>query len=262
MHRRLRVALFAPCFVDRLWPHCATAAWQVLRALGVAPEVVHSAPACCGQPMCSMGQPKLAEDLPGAWARAHADFDVVVNLSASCTAFVRHHHPRLAHPADRAAVHQAPPTRSFSEFLWHDLGLRTLPGQFPFRVGLHPGCHGLRELGLAPASEAVHAAQPDIPGTLLASIDGLVRTIPTRADECCGFGGAFSLRESAVSARMAQDRLSQFPDAEVLTSTDPSCLMHLARHLGPHGPRLLTLPELLLEALEADATRHEAETPS
>ena len=248
----MRVGLFAPCFVDRLAPRAARAAWQVLRHLGVDVVVAPQAPACCGQPLSSMGEPHRARDLPGAYARAHADCEVVVSLSASCTAFVRHHHTHLARPIDLPAVDRAPPTRTFSELLWHDLGLRTLPGRFPHTVGFHPGCHGLRELGLGPCSEAVHDETVDIVGALLDSIDGLERVVPERVDECCGFGGVFMVRESAVSKRMGNDRLAAFQGVDVLTSTDPSCLLHLKSLRRPKAPRILTLPELLADAMQLE----------
>ena len=237
----MAIGLFAPCFVDRLAPRTAWAAWRLLDHLGVDVEVVEQAPACCGQPLSSMGDPARAQSLPGDYARSHAHCAHVICLSASCTAFIRHHHPDLAAPRDQSALASAPPTRTLAEFLWHDLGLRTLPGHFPHRVGIHPGCHGLRELGLAPCSEQPQSEAPDIVGTLLDSIDGLIRVVPERPDECCGFG--------AVSCRMGRDRLDQFADADVITSTDPSCLLHLQSVRSSHHPRLLSLPELLCEAM-------------
>ena len=249
MAPRLRVGLFAPCFVDRLAPEAAVAAWHVLRALDVDVFVAQDAPACCGQPLSSMGAPDRARDLPGAFARAHTGCDVILPLSASCTAFVRHHHAALCRPIDRPAVDRAPPTRTFAEVLWHDLGLRALPGCFDARVGLHMGCHALRELGLGPSSERPHVDTPDIVGTLLSSIDGVTRVWPARADECCGFGGVFSVREPDVAIRMARDRRGAFAEADVLTSTDPSCLLHMARARGTPGPRILSFPELLAEAM-------------
>ena len=82
----LRVGLYAPCFVDRLAPRAAWAALAVLRHFGAHVVVAEAAPACCGQPLSSMGTPHLARDLPGSFARAHVGCDVVLPLSASCVA--------------------------------------------------------------------------------------------------------------------------------------------------------------------------------
>jgi L-lactate dehydrogenase complex protein LldE len=77
-------------------------------------------------------------------------------------------------------------------------------------------------------SEAVHAAPFSKPATLLSAVKGLSFATPERPDECCGFGGTFSVFEEPVSARMGQDKVSDHhrAGAEVIVSADMSCLMH------------------------------------
>ena len=96
------------------------------------------------------------------------------------------------------------------EFLVDVLGGRRAVGvRFPHRVGLHPSCHGLRELGLARASERVAPAFDKV-GALLGGIARAASSSsPERADECCGFGGSFAVDEPAVSCRMGLDRLAR-----------------------------------------------------
>jgi L-lactate dehydrogenase complex protein LldE len=120
------------------------------------------------------------------------------------------------------------PVYELCEFLVDVLGVRALGGRFARRVGLHPSCHGLRELGLARGSERI-VAPFDKVGGLLATLEGLELVAPARADECCGFGGSFSVEEPEVSCRMGLDRLAahEAAGAEVVTSSDASCLLHL-----------------------------------
>jgi L-lactate dehydrogenase complex protein LldE len=103
-----------------------------------------------------------------------------------------------------------------------------LAGRFAHRVGLHQSCHALRELRTAGSSERMESA-PDKPRLLLATLDGIQITELQRPDECCGFGGLFSVSEEAISCLMGQDRIADHEQAgsEILTSTDMSCLMHL-----------------------------------
>jgi len=248
----MRIGLYVPCFVDRLAPEVGMAAWTVLERLGVEVVVPDDAPACCGQPFCSSGRPELAVELPGAMARSFRSVDAIVLPSASCTAFIRHHHLALARNIDRAAVSRAPRVWSFSEFLWTGLGLRTLPGRLDARVGLHPGCHGLRELGLGRPSEHGPGAPESVDPVagVVGCIEGVTVVRAGRVDECCGFGGIFSATEPAVSERMGRDRLAAFAGVDLVVSEDPSCLLHMKR-FKTTGPRLLSMPELVLSALDA-----------
>ncbi len=141
--------------------------------------------------------------------------------------------------------------RELCEFLVDVLGMERAPGRFARRVGLHPSCHGLRELGLGPSSEMA-AERRDPARTLLASLDGIELVAPDRADECCGFGGSFAVAEAQVSCRMGSDRVRahRSAGAEVITATDVSCLAHLEgvarREREP--VRALHVAEILAEA--------------
>jgi L-lactate dehydrogenase complex protein LldE len=120
-------------------------------------------------------------------------------------------------------------TREFCEFLVEH-GAATKPlGQFPRRVGLHSSCHALRELRLGNPSETREPERIDPANLLLSSIDDLEIVELARPDECCGFGGIFSVEEEAVSCRMGLDRLADHraAGADVIASTDISCLLHL-----------------------------------
>jgi len=121
-------------------------------------------------------------------------------------------------------------THELCAFLVEVLGIRAIPGRFPHRVGLHASCHGLRVLRQGCASERVETAPADPARRLLESIEGVEIAPLRRPDECCGFGGSFAVEEEAVSCLMGNDRIDDHrgAGAEVLTSTDASCLLHLS----------------------------------
>jgi L-lactate dehydrogenase complex protein LldE len=219
----MRVALFVPCYVDQLWPEVGLATADVLERLGVA-VAFPEAQTCCGQPFANAGFEDEARALARRFVTAFEGFDRVVCPSGSCTAMVRHAFARLLGPPQplAARVHE------LCEFLVDVLGVERIPGRFPRRVGLHPSCHGLRELRLARASERVEPPYDKV-GRLLASLEGLELAAPDRADECCGFGGSFAVTEPEVSCRMGLDRLAahEAAGAQVVTSVDASCLLHL-----------------------------------
>lgn len=220
----VRVALFVPCYVDQLWPDVGHATVDVLERQGV--EVVFpEAQTCCGQPFATAGHPAEARALGRRALAAFAGFEHVVCPSGSCVAMLRRELPHLLGPEAAALASAA---RELCEFLVDVLGVTSLPGRFPRRVGLHPSCHGLRELGLARGSERVAPAFDKV-APLLASLDGLELVVPARADECCGFGGSFAVTEADVSCRMGVDRLAahEAAGAEIVTSVDASCLLHL-----------------------------------
>jgi L-lactate dehydrogenase complex protein LldE len=236
----MKVGLFIPCHVDQLVPEVGFAAVDLLERFGVEVEFPRDQ-TCCGQPFSNAGLAREARVFAERYAEVFAPYDHVVCPSGSCVAMVRHHYGRLV-GNELAKGGAASRTYELCEFLWDVLGVREIPGRFPYRVGLHASCHGLRELGLAPASERVWGdARPiDKPRELLASLDGLSFAQLDRPDECCGFGGSFAVAESAISAKMGLDRLADHErgGAEVLTSIDSSCLTHLGGLLNRRGRQL------------------------
>lgn len=245
----MRVALFVPCYVDQLFPQVGWACVEVLERLGCELEFPPDQ-TCCGQPFLSAGDTRGAAALAGRFLEVFAEAEHVVAPSASCVATVRRHYRRLLPPS--AALEAAERrTTELCEFLQEVLGVERLEGRFPFRVGLHPSCHGLRELGLGSPSEGGGSGR-DPARTLLGSLDGIELVEATRPDECCGFGGTFALSEADVACAMGRDRLADHREAgaEVITATDVSCLAHLeglARR-GGLPLRLLHVAEILAEA--------------
>lgn len=222
----MTVALFVPCYIDQCYPQVARATLELLERQGLA-VAVPPGQTCCGQPMANAGCERDALPVYRRFVETFAGYDHVVAPSGSCVYQVRHHYDRL--PASEAVAHLRTHTWELCQFLTGVLGVTSFNVSFPYRVGLHPGCHGQRGLRLAPASERHADPTPGVMRTLLQSLDGLTLTTPDRADECCGFGGTFSVAEAAVSARMGLDRIHDYlrNGTEILTSGDMSCLMHL-----------------------------------
>ena len=244
----MRVGLFVPCYVDQLAPSVAEATVTVLERVGCVVEYDPDQ-TCCGQPFANLGMADEAKRLARAHLERFARFDAIVSPSASCVATVRRHYAALGAGNDPSGRRVRARTFELTEFLARELGVVELGARFPHRVALLASCHGLRELGLGTPSEAVGAARGLGPTErLLRAVDGLELVHPTR-DECCGFGGSFSVELPEVSGRMGRDRLADLAatGADYVTATDVSCLFHLdgIRRREGAGPQMIHVAEIL-----------------
>ena len=224
------IGLFVPCYIDQLYPDVARATLELLEGYGCRVDFPE-AQTCCGQPMANSGCTEEARPLAERFLDTFRDYKYVVCPSGSCTAMVRLHYDEYLR--DRPGFEELKAkTFELCEFLCDVLHADPPAVRFPHRVALHQSCHGLRELRLGGSSEVVAGEQPptDKVRRLLEPIDGLEIATLRRSDECCGFGGAFSVSEEAVSCMMGIDRLEdhQQAGAEVVTAADMSCLMHLS----------------------------------
>lgn len=221
----MKVGLFVPCYVDAFFPEVAVATLELLERFGC--EVGYPLDqTCCGQPMANSGCEAEAAGAEALFVRNFAGFDYVVGPSGSCVHHVREHFTAI--PQDEAVRHVRGRSYELVEFLHDVLGVREFPwAEFPHTVGLHNGCSTLRKLGTASYSEIVMPAFSK-PMTLLSAVKGIRFATPARPDECCGFGGTFSVYEEPVSARMGHDKVQDHhrAGAEYIVSADMSCLMH------------------------------------
>lgn len=250
----MRVGLFIPCYVDQLAPQVGVATLELLERIGC--DVVYDPDqTCCGQPLLNLGAAREAAALARAQLDRYADCDAVVCPSGSCVSTVRNHYPELGVGEDERGRARRARTYELSEFLVRTLGRVEVGARFPHRVALLESCHGLRELGLGRASELGPGdAGPGPVRELLGAVEGLELLHPER-DECCGFGGAFSVKFPQVSARMGRARLEALArtGADWVTSTDASCLLHLdgLRQRAGSGPRTIHIAEILAGQGEA-----------
>ena len=227
-------------------------AWATLRVLERAGCQVHYDPdqGCCGQPFLNRGATAEAGRLARRHLERFADAEAIVAPSASCVATVRHRFAALCASKSAGTLAQTARTHELGEFLVRVLGKTQLGARFPYRVAVLQSCHGLRELGLGTPSERVGASAAHSPtDQLLRAVEDLTLVPADRPDECCGFGGAFSVTHPTLSGRMGLARLRAFADAgaEYVTSTDVSCLLHLdgIRRREGFGPRAIHLAEIL-----------------
>ena len=226
----MRIALFVTCLGDTLFPEAAQATVQVLERLGhevVFPEQQ----TCCGQMHLNSGYREEARTLAKRFLEVFADYDVVVSPSSSCVGTVRELYPELV-----GSTH--PEVYELSELLVRKLNVTDVGATFPHKVAYHPTCHSLRVTRVG-----------DAPLDLLRSVHGLELVELPRADECCGFGGTFSVKNADTSAAMLADKCASVvaSGAEVCTAVDGSCLLQIGGGLSRNdtGVRTLHLAEIL-----------------
>lgn len=221
----MKIGLFVPCYVNALFPEVGVATYKLLKHLDVDVDYpLHQT--CCGQPMANAGFETKAVPLAERFEEIFKGYDYVVAPSASCAAYVKLNYPRLLE--GKHFCLSSDKIMDVCEFLHDIIKVKSLPGKFPHKVSLHNSCHGVRELNLSSASEL------NIPGyskikDLLQLVEGITVYEPDHVDECCGFGGMFSVEESAVSVRMGTDKINNHiaTGAEYITGPDSSCLMHM-----------------------------------
>jgi L-lactate dehydrogenase complex protein LldE len=238
----MRIAVFATCLVDGLFPDVGKATIRLLRRLGHAVELPLGQ-TCCGQMHVNSGYPKVALPLVRSYVDTFADFDAVVVPSGSCTGSIRHQHEQVAEEFGTASLQSdaaslAGRTYELSEFLVDVLGVTDVGAYFPHPVTYHPTCHSLRVLRVG-----------DRPQRLLRAVAGLeLRELPSAA-ECCGFGGTFAVKNAEVAGAMLADKMQHVVDsgAEYCCASDASCLMHIGGGLARTGAAVRTthLAEIL-----------------
>jgi L-lactate dehydrogenase complex protein LldE len=221
----MKVGLFVPCYVDAFFPEVGIATLELLERVGAEVDYPPDQ-TCCGQPMANSGCHREAAPTEALFVRNFAAYDCIVTPSGSCTHHVRDHLTAIPQTDDVSRVRKN--TFELVEFLHDIVGVREFPwAEFPHAVGLHNGCSTLRALREAKMSEI---AGPTFskPLALLSAVKGIRFVTPERPDECCGFGGTFSVFEEPVSADMGYDKVAdhQKAGAEYIVSGDMSCLMH------------------------------------
>jgi L-lactate dehydrogenase complex protein LldE len=239
-----RVSLFITCFNDTLFPHTGRAVVELLERLGVRVDFPLEQ-TCCGQMHFNTGYAEQTIPLVRRFVRAFGDSELVVSPSASCVAMVRDYYPRVAELSGDASLAREvdalrPRVLELTELLIDRLGVEDVGAFFPHRVTYHPTCHSLRMLEVG-----------DRPLRLLRAVGGIELLELDETQECCGFGGTFAVKNADTSTAMLTDKLRRILDtgAEVCTSADNSCLMHIGGALSRQraGVRTMHLAEILAQ---------------
>lgn len=205
----MRIRLMITCLADTFYGEVAIATCRVLEALG---HEVSFPPdqTCCGQPPFNAGDWPTARKVAAHCLSCFSGDEVIVTPSASCAAMMRHGYGELF--PHRSSV---PPCYELSEFLINVVELENWPSVGLSRVALHVACHG-RMIGLDNKTRQV-----------LDAVDGLEVLDFGNPEQCCGFGGAFSVSHGSISAGIGREKLATAPPGVPVVSTDMGCLMHL-----------------------------------
>jgi L-lactate dehydrogenase complex protein LldE len=220
----VRIALFVTCIGDTLFPEAARGCVEVLERLGH--EVVFPAEqTCCGQMHLNSGYRDEAARLGERFESIFGRYEAVVSPSSSCVGTVRE-------------VYRMENVFELSELLVHRLGVDDVGAAFPHRVAYHPTCHSLRVTRVG-----------DAPLRLLRRVRGLELVDLQDAEECCGFGGTFSIKNADTSSAIVADKCARIEEsgAEVCTAVDGSCLLQIGGALSRRGAhaRTVHLAEIL-----------------
>ena len=241
----MTAALFVTCLADHYFADAAADTVRLLRHLGC--EVTFPAgQTCCGQPAYNAGRTADAASMVRHTLDVLANVEAVVIPGGSCATMVKQYYPQVAGERKSEAVALAGRSYELAEFIVHRLRTTELgKGLAGRRVALHQGCHALRELRLETE-----------PGLLLRGAGAEV--VPWEAqEECCGFGGLFSVKMTAVSAAMADRKLDTLPDVDWVVSGDPGCILQLEGRSRARGRDIRFLH--LASALWQGVTRPEPE---
>lgn len=245
------VALFITCLTDQFYPQVGLAVTRILEHFGCRVHFPEQQ-TCCGQPFFNNGFHDQARDLAKRMIELFEPYPYIVTPSASCCAMVRCHFPQLFagdHAWESGCHRLATRTFEFVEFLDQvlkvDFGRLKLPQ--PQTVTYHYNCH-LRLLGIRDQAERV-----------LKQI-GNVRFCPLeRAEQCCGFGGAFAVKYPAISTAIVEDKIKCLTatEASLTVCNDAGCTLNISGMGHRHGlnTRLCHIAELIAEALGIDLAR-------
>ncbi len=238
----MKVALFVTCLNDALFPNTGRATVEVLERAG-ASVVFPTGQTCCGQMHVNTGYREQGTALMRSFLDVFEGYERVVAPSSSCVATVRHYYPSLAAESGDASLVQrvaelSSRVHDLSEFLIDVAQVEDVGAYFPHRVTYHTTCHSLRGLQLG-----------ERPYRLLRAVRGLTLLDLANSEECCGFGGTFSVKNPDVSLAMAADKARHVSDtgAEVLVAADRSCLMNIGGLLSRQrsGVKVMHLAEVL-----------------
>lgn len=243
----MNISLFITCFNDTLYPNTGKAMVKILERLGHS-VIFPFEQTCCGQMHYNTGYQEETIPLVRKFIDVFGDAEAVVAPSASCVGMVKEFYPQVAKRAEDPELAQKveellPRVFELSQFLVEELGVEDVGAYYPHRVTYHPTCHSLRMLEVG-----------DAPLTLLRNVEGIDLVELPGAEECCGFGGTFAIKNADTSVAMLGDKIKNIKStgAEVCSAADNSCLMHIGGglHRQRGGVEAVHLAEILASTEE------------
>jgi L-lactate dehydrogenase complex protein LldE len=229
----MKIALHVPCYINELNPEIARKTLLILRHFNLDVEVPKEQ-TCCGQPFINSG---AKTTLPNDFNELFKKYDYIVSPSSSCTSTIRSQELEVSKKMYELA-----------EFLHDILQVKEIAKNYPKKIALHNSCHSLRHLLEGAPSELNIPYFNKVKKVLGGEI------LEAKRDECCGFGGIYSLKEGFLSYVMGRSKLDDLisTGAEVITGVDFSCLMHLKSIAQKDGDNIEIkhISEIIHEALE------------
>lgn len=240
-----RVTLFASCMVDQLAPDVGESTVEVLEYLGVTVDFLDDQ-TCCGQPAFNSGFRSEAYPVAERFIDLFEKVDgPIVVPSGSCAAMVRNYYGDLfrgnAELVDRA---KRVGDRLFelTEFVSQFFGTDAISGRRIGAATYHKCCHLLREIGV-----------DEQPIEMLTNIDGLEFSPLERADVCCGFGGAFSVKMPDISSAILDEKLDfiEANGASTVVAADTGCVYQMQGGLRRRGSevQVVHIAQMLAESI-------------
>lgn len=213
------ILFFGTCLIDVSHPEAGLAAMRLIQRAGVHVRFP-SRQTCCGQPAYNSGYRDEARRVARLQLDALAGDEPIVVPSASCAGMMRIHYPRLFEGTADAeqATQTAERVVELCDFLERVLRIDLIDRGPPLSVALHQSCSARREMGVSESATA-----------LLRRLANVSIVEPDHAEECCGFGGTFAIKEPEISAAMASDKAASIAatEAAVLVSQDCGCLLNI-----------------------------------
>jgi len=235
----VNLSLMITCLGDVIRPNAGKAVVRLLRRLGHTIDFPE-AQTCCGQPMYNSGYADLAREQAKHTIGVFAGDQLVITPSGSCAAMVKVEYPHLLEDDKEwqaRAVDLAARTFEFSDYLVNQLQVVDVGAKFHGKVAYHFACH-LRMLGQSNEVE-----------TLVRHVEGATYVPLNRQDQCCGFGGSFSIRYPQISGNLVDDKMRCIlaTGADCVVSTDAGCLMNIGGRIHRENKpvELLHIAELL-----------------
>ncbi|MFN8426902.1 MAG: (Fe-S)-binding protein [Anaerolineales bacterium] len=236
-----RIQLFVTCLVDSFYPQTGEAVVSILRRLGIGVDFARDQ-TCCGQPPFSAGlhaeARPLAQHIIEVFEKTTGD---IVMPSGSCAHMMKHNYLELFRD-DLAWLPRAQALANrvfeFTEYLVDKLGVTDVGARWDGVLTYHPTCHALRGMRIDRQ-----------PRALLANVKGATIVELPAAEDCCGFGGIFSVEHPELSAELLKRKISNLENSEspTLVLLEAGCRMHIAGglHRQKKQQRIVHIAEVL-----------------
>lgn len=219
MSKPKRVYFFGTCLIDLFYPEAGVSAIELIEREGIIVDFPQQQ-TCCGQPPFNSGYNKEAISVASKQVELLSENIPVVVPSASCAGMMKHHYPKLFanHHLSEKALALSSRVYELTEFLVRVLNISLTDYGSPIKVAMHTSCSARREMEVTEDGLS-----------LLRQLKNVDICEPARANECCGFGGTFSVKQPEISAAMAEDKCQAIKDtgASRFISGDCGCIMNL-----------------------------------